>query len=125
MLKWIAIAALLGGLSVIFGAFAAHALKGALAAKYLSVFNTGVDYLFLHTFALIAVALLGELKPQLSARLNTVAWLFLLGIILFSGSLLLLAVTQVSWLGIITPIGGVLMITAWFLLSITIIRYKK
>lgn len=101
-----------GALAVCLGAFAAHGLKARLSTELLSAFRTGVDYQFYHTFALLAVALL--LKHIGDCRLlNTAGWLFLLGILLFSGSLYALAFGGPKWLGPITPLGGLCFIVAW------------
>ncbi|WP_426492548.1 DUF423 domain-containing protein [Hymenobacter sp. 102] len=110
------LAALLGALSVGIGAFAAHGLRKMLeAAGRFETFETAVRYQFFHTLALLAVGVLWYLKPELRS-LGTVAWLWLGGILIFSGSLYVLCLTGITKLGAVTPIGGVLFIAGWIVL---------
>jgi uncharacterized membrane protein YgdD (TMEM256/DUF423 family) len=103
--------ALAGIVGVGFGAFGAHGLRGRLSAEMLAVFETGVRYQMYHGLALMALAALSD---RLNGRLIEAAgWLFIAGIVLFSGSLYLLAVTGVTVLGAITPIGGVAFLAGW------------
>ena len=102
------IAALSGLLAVALGAFASHGLKGMLEPYLLQVFQTGVQYQFYHTLALLAVALL----PQ-GPAIRLAGWGFISGIVLFSGSLYVLALSGVHWLGAITPLGGCAFLTGW------------
>src|SRR5258705_5057919 len=90
-----------------FGAFGAHALRSRLSTEMLAVFETGVRYQMYHAFAvLIVAAAMGRLGD---ARLLVIAgWLFVAGVVLFSGSLYALALTGTGILGAITPIGGLL-----------------
>jgi len=123
--KIIGIAALLGGLSVALGAFGAHGLEsmveaGKMQADDIRIFETGVRYQFYHTFALLAVGLgYYLLNPKLAKYAVT---LFLIGMIIFSGSLYLLTLsepllgTRLSWLGAITPLGGISLIVGWIML---------
>lgn len=112
----IQLAALLGALSVGIGAFAAHGLRKMLeAAGRFETFETAVRYQFFHTLALLAVGILWYLKPELRS-LGTVAWLWLGGILVFSGSLYVLCLTGITKLGAVTPIGGVLFIAGWIVL---------
>lgn len=101
-----------GLLAVAFGAFAAHALKNVLSEGLLEVFRTGVDYQAMHALALLAVGILGQPSRQLKA-LKVAGWSFATGILLFSGSLYLLALTDARWLGMITPLGGVAFLLGW------------
>ena len=122
-LRW---AALLGALAVALGAFGAHGLKKYVPVETISTFETGVRYQFYHVFALLAVAILYEKFP--------VKWLryagnsFLLGILLFSGSLYLLTAFKATEtigmekFGIITPIGGLFFIAGWLLLLVGVWR---
>ena len=114
------IAAVSGLIAVILGAFGAHALRGKLEPKLFDVFETGVRYQFFHTFALIAVALL--IDKLGTAQLVPAGWLFVAGIVLFSGSLYLLAVKSWKWLGPVTPLGGLLFIAGWVMLLIAAAR---
>jgi uncharacterized membrane protein YgdD (TMEM256/DUF423 family) len=106
--NWLGIAAINGGLAVVAGAFAAHGLKAHYSADALSVFETGARYHMYHALAMAVAALL-------SARRAAIA--FLAGIVLFSGSLYLLALTGIAAMGMITPIGGLCFIAGWALLA--------
>lgn len=110
------LAAFFGLTGVALGAFAAHGLKQRLGADYLAVFQTGVQYQMIHALALIGVALLALHAP--SRLLASAGVLFVLGILLFSGSLYLLTLTGVSKLGIITPIGGTAFLSGWVCLML-------
>ena len=108
------VAAISGLLAVMLGAFGAHALKGIISPEMLEVYKTGVQYQFYHTFALLSVGILMHFNQ--SKALTWSAWLFILGIILFSGSLYMMAISGVKALGFITPFGGVTWMAAWILL---------
>ena len=110
------IAALSGFLAVALGAFGAHGLRGRLSPEMMAVFQTGVQYHFYHTAALLAVALLLHCAPSTSGLLVSGIF-FVVGIIVFSGSLYLLAVTELRWLGAITPLGGTAFLVGWLLLA--------
>lgn len=120
------IAAIIGILSVALGAFAAHALKGLVSDHSVATFETGVRYQFYHVFALMAVGILYKDFP--SGKLIWAGRLFLLGILLFSGSLYTLAIVQASvkpgynWIGAITPFGGICFISGWFLMFLSFFR---
>ncbi|MDZ7783403.1 MAG: DUF423 domain-containing protein [Halioglobus sp.] len=109
---FLSLAALNGMLAVVFGAFAAHALKEKLDPYALGIFQTAVQYHFYHSLALLAVALLALQVPQ-TTLLRSSGWLFLLGMIIFCGSLYLLGLTGVRWLGAITPLGGLAFVAGW------------
>ena len=100
--------------SVVLGAFAAHGLKSKLTETLLNTFQTGVQYQMYHSLALILLVILYRQMPQ--SLLLYSAGFMLAGIILFSGSLYMLALTQLKWFGPITPIGGVCFIVGWALL---------
>jgi uncharacterized membrane protein YgdD (TMEM256/DUF423 family) len=106
--KWLGIAAINGALAVMAGAFAAHGLKARLSTDALSVFETGARYHMYHALAMALAALV-------PARWAAIA--FLAGILLFSGSLYLLALTGASVLGVVTPLGGLCFIAGWALLA--------
>ncbi|NKQ09548.1 DUF423 domain-containing protein [Pseudomonas sp. SST3] len=110
------LAAFFGLTGVALGAFAAHGLKNRLGADYLAVFQTGVQYQLIHALALFGVALLALHAP--SRLLAAAGGLFTLGVLLFSGSLYLLALTGLSKLGIITPIGGTAFLAGWICLML-------
>jgi uncharacterized membrane protein YgdD (TMEM256/DUF423 family) len=100
-----------GLLGVVLGAYGAHALSKQISAEMLAVYHTGVEYQFYHAFALLAVGLLGRLKP---APLLTVAGgCFAAGVLLFSGSLYWYALSGPHWLVYVTPLGGLLFMAGW------------
>ncbi len=116
-LIFLRIACALGGLAVALGAFGAHGLKDRLGSDLLAIYETGVRYHFYHTLALLAVALaIPALWQSKWTPYACGAWT--VGIVIFSGSLYLLAVTGVRWLGAITPIGGVALILGWVFLFV-------
>lgn len=106
----------LAGLSVALGAFGAHGLRDRVEAAMLANFETGARYHMYHALALIAVAWAAQRWP--TSPLPAIAgWLFVAGIVLFSGSLYAMALTGQRWLGAVTPFGGVAFIAAWALLA--------
>ncbi len=109
--------ALSAGIAVTAGAFGAHALRARLAPDLLQVFETAARYQMYHALALLAVAWAAGRTEAAGPR--RAGWLFVLGTILFSGSLYLLALTGVRWLGAITPLGGVAWIVGWTILALT------
>lgn len=105
-----------GFLAVALGAFGAHGLKNRLPTDLLAVWQTAVQYQFWHTLALLGVGIL--LAQGSTARSLVVSgWLFTVGIVLFSGSLYILCLSGVRWLGAITPIGGTLWLIGWVCLA--------
>lgn len=110
-------------LAVMLGAFGAHALRSRLTPDMLAVYQTGVQYHFYHALGLLIVALLAARFPELGAA-RWAGWLMTAGIIIFSGSLYLLALTCTRWLGAITPLGGVAFIAAWVVLAIGALRAR-
>ncbi len=104
-------------LAVVLSAFGAHALQGVLSARAMTVFQTAGDYQFYHSLALVFVALLQTSYPN-SRKLKWAAIFFALGLLLFSGSLYLLSLSGIRWLGMITPLGGVSFIAGWLMLAI-------
>ncbi|HTY09957.1 MAG TPA: DUF423 domain-containing protein [Bacteroidota bacterium] len=98
-------------LGVAFGAFGAHALKQKLSPELLQVFETGVRYQMYHAFALFAVS--WAMSSWNVASAGAAGWWFTAGIVLFSGSLYALALTDVRWLGAITPFGGLSFLIGW------------
>lgn len=105
-------------LAVTFGAFGAHALKGKLDDYALGVFETAVQYHFYHSLALLAVGVIALSQPQ-TTMLKSSGWLFVIGIVIFSGSLYLLGMTGQRWLGAVTPLGGLAFIAGWACLAAT------
>ncbi|MCW5585444.1 MAG: DUF423 domain-containing protein [Chromatiales bacterium] len=112
MRHFVVLGAVNGFLAVAFGAFAAHALKNILSTGLLEVFRTGVDYQALHALALVAVGLIGGQSGH-SRVLQLAGWSFASGILLFSGSLYVMALTDIRWLGAITPFGGTAFLIGW------------
>lgn len=119
-------AALLGGLAVIFGAFGAHKLKELVPMETVSTFQTGVTYQFYHVFALLAVGILYAHIP--SPQLIWAGRFFLIGILLFSGSLYALTLLKATetvglrGIGAITPLGGLFFIAGWVALLLGVLR---
>ena len=111
------ITAISGFLAVALGAFGAHGLKDRLGPDMLAVYQTAVQYHFYHTLALMGVAILLHMGFQ-HAALKVAVWLFTLGIVIFSGSLYALAMSEVRVLGAITPIGGLLFMGGWISLAV-------
>ncbi len=109
-------------LSVALGAFGAHALKGKLDQYYIDIWNTGCQYQMYHALGLLIVGILAAKLPQTSL-VTTSGWLMLTGIILFSGSLFVLALTKISVLGAITPFGGVAFLAAWVLIIVAAVKH--
>ncbi len=111
------LAAILGALSVGIGAFGAHSLEATLTANgRLETYETAVKYQFYHA---LAIFLLGILMINLnSSYFGYAAWSFLIGTIIFSGSLYVLSITNITWLGAITPIGGLAFILGWIFLAL-------
>lgn len=109
------LAALFGGVAVALGAFGAHGLSGRLSESMLETFEIGVRYQFYHALALVAVVVALGRWPQ-AAPVVWAGWLFVAGILIFSGSLYALVFSGVRMLGAITPIGGVAFIAGWALL---------
>lgn len=108
---WLVSSSVFGILTVGLGAFGAHALKEVLEAYGKSIYEKAVHYQMFHALALMGVGLLQKNFEKIN--FSPAGWAFLIGIILFSGSLYLLAVTQIKWLGAVTPIGGTAFIIGW------------
>ncbi len=108
-------------LVVLIGAFGAHGLKARLTVENMAVFQTGVQYHLYHAVGLILLGLIA-LQIPITPYLRWSGWLMLVGIVLFSGSLYALSITNIHWLGMITPFGGLAFIIAWLLLTIGIIK---
>ncbi|HEY0973927.1 MAG TPA: DUF423 domain-containing protein [Solimonas sp.] len=117
---FMALGAVYGLLGVALGAFGAHGLRARLGPDLLAVWKTGVEYQFYHAFALLAVGLL--LRQASGALLQWAGWSFALGVILFSGSLYLLALTGMRGLGAITPLGGLFFLVGWLCLLVAVLR---
>jgi uncharacterized membrane protein YgdD (TMEM256/DUF423 family) len=105
---------LMAFLAVALGAFAAHGLRTRLSAEMVTIFEVGVRYHMYHALGLIAVSWACSRWPESGAQ--WAGWAFILGIVVFSGSLYLLSVTGMRWLGAITPIGGLAFLIGWVVL---------
>ena len=122
-------AAVLGAMSVATGAFAAHTLKGIVTPEVLQIFETAVKYQFYHVVALLVTGIL--YKEYAGKKLIWAGWLFIAGIILFSGSLYVLCLLKHlypadrSWVGAITPLGGICFIAGWLLLAAGVRKKPK
>ena len=118
--RYIAIGALSAMVATILGAFAAHGLKAQFSEYQLHIFQTGVFYQFIHSLALLFI---GVILWHLNSRFIQISgWLFVIGILLFSGSLYLMSLMQVKALGIVTPIGGTCFIFGWIFLVLGIYK---
>lgn len=110
-------------LAVLLGAFGAHALKKILSPEMLTIYHTGVEYQFYHALGLLIIGVIGfQIKSKL------IGWAGILltaGIILFSGSLYVLALSGIKGLGAITPIGGISFVAGWIILAIGIVKHKR
>ena len=108
------------GLSVVIGAFVAHALKGKLSDYGVLIFDKALFYHVFHALAILFISILEYNISELS--LNGCIILFSFGIVLFSGSLYILAITNMKWLGMVTPIGGIMFVLGWSLLFIKVLK---
>lgn len=122
---WIVTAACLGLLGVAMGAFGAHALRAWLPLQMMTVFETGVRYHLFHVLALLATAGLMELWPRRAVSLRGPAWLFLAGIVLFSGSLYAYALSGWRPFAWVTPVGGLAWIVGWGALAMVAWRTRR
>ncbi len=120
-------AVILGIIAIILGAFGAHALKKVLSQEQLATFETGVRYQMYHALFLLFISLIADLSKKAK---STIYNLVLAGVLLFSGSIYLLATNDLTsfnfkTIGFVTPIGGFLLISAWGILLLTILRTKE
>jgi len=122
MRTWLAAAAVNGALAVALGAFAAHGLKATIAPGALVWFETGARYHMYHALALGLSALAMQGEAVRAARWS--AWAFAAGIVLFSGSLYLLALTAQHWFVFVTPLGGIAFLAGWIMLAVAASRIK-
>lgn len=120
--KILTIAGISGALAVGLGAFGAHGLEPILIQNgRLDTFETAVSYHFYHTLGLLGLGILAMIKPEWKG-LSLAAWGMFLGILIFSGSLYILSLTGITWLGAITPIGGVGFILGWLALAYAVLK---
>lgn len=112
---WLGVGAILGFFSVGLGAFAAHGLRRRITADRVTIFQTGVQYQMVHALAILITALWMSIGGDITVE-GDAEWAFLIGTLIFSGSLYGLAVTDRKWFGAIAPLGGVLFLAGWALL---------
>ena len=118
-------ASILGFLGVMLGAFAAHGLKAVLTGLQITAFQTGVRYQFYHAFLLLALANTSLISPEFKKRIY---WLVVIGVLFFSGSIYVLSVDEyilghnLKGIALVTPLGGLLLLGAWLLLLIGLIK---
>ena len=124
-MNWTATASIMLALAVAIGAFGAHGLQGRLDAYSMGVYEKGVFYHFIHALGMLAVPLLVHAGLISSAAGKWTGWLLLAGIVLFSGSLYLLAITGVRTLGAVTPFGGASFIAAWVTLAVCALLSRR
>jgi len=120
--NWLLIGAVLGGLGVALGAFGAHGLRDRVGPDLLAVWDTASRYHLVHALALIAVAWTSTRAS--GTAVHVAGWGFLVGILVFSGSLYLMTWTGRRWLGAITPVGGVAFLVGWFALAWAALRLR-
>lgn len=118
--KFLLLGAISAFIGVAAGAFGAHGLESRLSAELLAVYHTGVRYELFHAVALLFVGLAADRWP--TARWGRAGWMFVAGTVLFSGSLYVLALTGVLWLGAVTPLGGLCFLLGWIFAAIAALR---
>lgn len=117
---WFGMGAVAAAIGVGLGAFGAHGLKARVSPEMLAVFETGVRYHLIHALGLLAVGWAAGRWPGPSTQ--AAGFLMIIGILLFSGSLYIMTLTGIRWLGAITPLGGLAFIAAWVLLAVSAFR---
>ena len=120
MKDWIVLGSCLAALAIALGAFGAHGLKSKVSSEDLIIFETGVRYQIYHSIALIILGVISYTLPSL--QLSIIGYLFTFGILIFSGSLYVLVLTDLRWFGAITPIGGLCFIFGWILFAIRVFK---
>ena len=115
MKSYIVLASLFAALAILFGAFGSHALKERLSAQSLEVYDIATRYLMFHALGIFLIALLGFQLPKDSLEIPVI--IMVVGTSIFSGSLYLIAMLDFKKLGMVTPIGGLLLIVSWLLLA--------
>jgi len=121
-MSWSGLGAILLGLAVMLGAFGAHGLRGRLDAYSMGIYEKAVFYQFVHALGLLIVPLFARAGVLGDGPFSWICWLLLAGILIFCGSLYLLALTGTRALGAITPLGGLAFIAAWLMLGFFLVR---
>ncbi|MFM2062523.1 MAG: hypothetical protein RLZZ507_2193 [Cyanobacteriota bacterium] len=121
---FLTVAAIFGGLSVAGGAFGAHALREKVSERMLEIFDTGARYQMYHALALLLVAILMSRLEIPPTTLLVSGWLFIIGVVIFSGSLYALSLTGIKSLGAVAPLGGIALMAGWGALAITAATIK-
>jgi len=114
--------AALGGLGVLLGAFGTHSLRGVLDESAMRTYGTGIDYLHLHAVYLLVLGI-ATLRKDIP-RIRTAATIGLAGILVFCGAVITLALTGITWLGAVAPVGGLLLISSWGWTVLAFVRYR-
>ncbi len=122
MKTFVLLGALNAFLAVALGAFGAHGLEGKIPDRYLEIWKTAVQYQMFHALGLLVVGLLAGKAPNVGL-IGAAGWVMLAGIVLFSGSLYVLSVTQIKPLGAITPFGGVAFLIAWVMIGYAALKW--
>jgi len=123
MKRWLTVGAIMGAFGVAFAAFGEHALRPRLEPQMLRAFATGAQYQLVHALALCTVAFAGRGRAVKFA--DYAGWLFFIGILLFSGSLYVLALSGIRIVGAITPVGGVALIAGWLMLAVAASKWEE
>lgn len=123
-IQWIITGLLLIAAAVMLGAFGAHGLKERLSIADMAVYQTAVQYHFYHGIGISLVGLIAVTFPNVK-NIRWSASFLLMGVLLFSGSLYLMVMFKLRWLGILTPVGGILFIAGWFHLAFVLFRYQS
>ena len=110
--------AIMMAITIALGAFGAHGLKKIVSSDLLVIFHTGVEYQFYHALGLFCVAFVAHFSQTKQVKLS--GYLMLIGTLIFSGSLYMITLTGIKWLGAITPVGGTAFIVAWIMLALSI-----
>jgi len=122
MKRWLMVGAITGALGVVFAAFGEHALRPRLEPQMLRAFATGAQYQLVHALALCVAAFAARGR---AARFGDYAgWLFFIGILLFCGSLYVMALTGLHIIGAVTPLGGVALIAGWVMLAVAASKWE-
>lgn len=119
---WFSLGSLLAAAGVALGAFGAHALRSRLTGDAIAIWETGVRYHLVHALGLLGVAWASDRWPGVWP--GVAGWAFVAGILVFSGSLYVLAVTGARWLGAITPLGGLAFLAGWLALAVAALRAR-